>query len=111
MKSKRIKLNHPCPKCNKTIYLEQETAHTNKGVYHLECIFQEERKLAEKEIKDIKQKDYGGYWRGVKDTKKEFKKLINNLLNNICNNLMLNELQVHNVKRITKAYLKKELEK
>jgi hypothetical protein len=35
--SEKIKLNLPCPKCNKNIYLGQETAHTKKGVYHLKC--------------------------------------------------------------------------
>lgn len=33
----KISLNIPCSICKKKIYLGQETAHTNKGVYHLKC--------------------------------------------------------------------------
>lgn len=39
MKTEKIKLNIPCPYCNKEIYLNEEIAYTKEGVYHLECYF------------------------------------------------------------------------
>jgi hypothetical protein len=34
---KSLKLNNPCPICNKPIFINEEAVNTKKGIYHLEC--------------------------------------------------------------------------
>ena len=35
--NKNLKLNNPCPICNKPIFINEEAVNTKKGIYHLEC--------------------------------------------------------------------------
>jgi len=37
----RIKINHPCPICNKEIYLDENTTKKNSIFYHLKCYIDE----------------------------------------------------------------------
>ena len=53
---KKIKLNHNCKRCDKAIYIDDYHG-TEEGVFHLECLLDNERDRIIKIISDIMDKE------------------------------------------------------